>query len=174
MTSDRPGARQGGVLSAVGEELPVRLHRLSMRLHRRGHVAAAKAVKAAIFLAFRAILPPEIAVGRNLRLGHYGLGVVIHPNTTIGDDVFLHHHVTLAADLRLTDARRQVLGSRVTVGVGATILGPIRLGDDVMVGAGAVVTHDVPSGHVVAGVPARIISDRGAELQKDAGLTGRS
>ncbi|WP_338107942.1 hypothetical protein [Actinomyces naeslundii] len=53
-----------------------------------------------------------------------------------------------------------VLGRGVAVGCGATILGPINIGDGAMIGAGAVVIHDVPAGATVAGVPARVIKEK--------------
>lgn len=149
---------------------PVRLWRLSARLHERGHRRAARAVKALVFLVFHAVLPPELVAGRNLILGHFGLGVVIHPNTILGDDVYLHHAVTLATDIPPSDPRRMVIEDRVTIGTGATLLGPIRVGRDAVVGAGAVVTRDVPPGVVVAGSPARVIAEdsRGAQKWQSA------
>ena len=53
-----------------------------------------------------------------------------------------------------------VLGQDVVVGCGATLLGPISIGDGAMIGAGAVVLHDVPVGATVAGVPARVIKEK--------------
>ena len=100
-------------------------------------------------------IPPELEAGDNFRLGHYGLGVVIHPNTTIGRNVFLGHQVTLGTDIDLRDPRRMTTGDDVNVGVGAIVLGPVTIGRGAVIGAGAVVTHDVPADTVVIGVPAR-------------------
>jgi serine O-acetyltransferase len=121
-------------------------------------------VKAASFFLFKASIPPELEVGRGFRLGHRGLGVVIHPNTTLGDDVFMQHNVTLATDVHLADPRRMTVGSNVTFGTGAIVVGPISIGDNVVVGAGAVVVRDVPGNVVVAGVPARVVTDRRATV----------
>lgn len=52
------------------------------------------------------------------------------------------------------------IGDNVKICAGAKVIGPITIGDDVIIGANAVVTHDVPSHSVVAGVPARIIKCR--------------
>jgi serine O-acetyltransferase len=52
------------------------------------------------------------------------------------------------------------LGNRVDIGAGAKILGPIRIGDDVAIGANAVVLIDVPSNSVAVGVPARVLPRR--------------
>ena len=49
------------------------------------------------------------------------------------------------------------IGDNCYIGTGATILGPIHIGDNVTIAAGAVVTHDVPDNCTVAGVPAKII-----------------
>jgi serine O-acetyltransferase len=50
-----------------------------------------------------------------------------------------------------------VLGDRVDIGAGAKILGPIHIGNDVQIGANAVVIRDVPSNSIAVGVPARIL-----------------
>lgn len=146
-----------------------RLWRLSTRLHARGHRRAAWLVKVAIFLMCRALLAPEAKVGERLRLGHWALGVVVHPNVSIGDDVFLFHGVTLGTDVPLADPRRMVVGNRVVVGAGAVVLGPVTIGDDVVVGANAVVLGDVPPGVVVAGNPAVVVG--GTEESRLRGQT---
>jgi serine O-acetyltransferase len=53
------------------------------------------------------------------------------------------------------------IGSRVFVGAGAKILGNVTIGDDVVIGANAVVTKDIPSGAVVGGIPAKVLSMEG-------------
>jgi serine acetyltransferase len=148
---------------------PGRLWRLSTRLHAAGHRWSASIVKGVIFLLCRALLAPEARIGERLRLGHWGLGVVVHPNVSIGDDVFLYHGVTLGTDVPLADPRRMVIGDRVVVGAGAVVLGPVTIGDDVVVGANAVVSRDVPSGVVVAGNPAVIVG--GTEESRLRGQT---
>ena len=55
------------------------------------------------------------------------------------------------------------IGSRVYIGPGAKIIGNIQIGNNVAIGANAVVTKDVPDNAVVAGIPARIISMDGAD-----------
>ncbi len=134
---------------------PVALYRLSAALRRRGARRSARLIKALNFVLFKAIIPPELEAGEDFRLGPFGFGVVIHPNTTIGRNVFLGHQVTLGTDLDLRDPRRMTIGDDVNVGTGAIILGPVTIGSGALVGAGAVVTADVPAGAVVVGVPAR-------------------
>jgi serine O-acetyltransferase len=134
---------------------PVRLYRWSAYLEQRGAKRAARLVEAANFVLFKAIIPPQLEAGSNFKVGHYGFGVVIHPNTTIGDDVSIGHQVTLGTDIDPRDPRRMRIGDKVVIGAGAMVLGPLTIGDRAVIGAGAVVTHDVAADTVVAGVPAR-------------------
>lgn len=86
---------------------------------------------------------------------------------TIGDEVFVGHGVVFINDKRpratsggglQTETDWELLETVVengaSIGSGATILGGLRIGEAAVVGAGAVVTHDVPAGIVVAGNPA--------------------
>jgi serine O-acetyltransferase len=144
---------------------PVHFYRVSHRLYGRGARGVPRLINALTFLLFNAVIPYQLEAGRNFRVGHHGLGVVIHPSTRLGDDVFLNHGVTLATDLPPDDPRRMILGSRITIGTGAILVGPIEIGDDVVIGAGAVVLGNVRSGMVVAGVPARVVSENGRSRQ---------
>ena len=116
-------------------------------------------LKAVIFLVYKAVLPCEAALGRDLTLDHYGLGVVVHPNVTIGDRVRIYHGVTLAAETWIGSEHRIYIGNDVLIGTGAIIVArpntSLVIGDGARVGAGAVVTGDVPPGVTVVGVPAR-------------------
>jgi serine O-acetyltransferase len=57
------------------------------------------------------------------------------------------------------------LGNRVDIGAGAKILGPIKIGDDVLIGANAVVITDIPADSIAVGVPARIRPRRTTALE---------
>lgn len=146
------------------QAVPLRLWIVSAKLHRRGFKRFARLIKGFNFLVFKAILPPEVMPGRNLRMEHQALGVGVHVQSLIGDDVMLYHFVSFAANAPLGSGRHQTIGDRVTIGTGSIIVGPITVGDDAVIGAGSVVTRDVPPGAVVAGVPARVLSHEGAEI----------
>jgi UDP-2-acetamido-3-amino-2,3-dideoxy-glucuronate N-acetyltransferase len=107
------------------------------------------------------------AVGASCKIGSH---TFICEGVTIEDECFVGHHVCFTndrypraadADGRLqTDADWQVIPTRVcrraSIGSGAVILCGVTIGEGALIGAGAVVTSDVPAGHVVAGVPARV------------------
>ncbi|MFZ4717162.1 MAG: serine O-acetyltransferase [Chthoniobacterales bacterium] len=93
-------------------------------------------------------------IGPGLSLQH-GTGLVIHPEARIGAECLLRQGVTIGD--RLPRQGLPVLGNNVNVGANALILGPVRVGDGAVIGAGSVVIHDVAPGCVVAGNPARIL-----------------
>lgn len=106
-------------------------------------------------------------VGRRCKISSH---TFICEGVTIEDECFIGHGVlftndkypraTSAAGTLQTEADWQVVPTRVcrgaSIGSGAVILCGVTIGADALVGAGAVVTHDVPPGAVVAGVPARV------------------
>lgn len=97
-------------------------------------------------------LPCETTVGRRFKIEHFG-GIVISGDTVIGDDVVVRNGVTLG--LRHTGiAGAPVIGNRVDIGTGAKILGAVRIGDDVAVGANAVVLSNIPANSIAVGIPA--------------------
>jgi serine O-acetyltransferase len=111
-------------------------------------------------------LPCEAVVGKRLRIEH-SFDIVVSGDAVIGDDVVIRNGVTIG--LRHEGQRGSpVIGNRVDIGAGAKILGPIRIGDDVSIGANAVVIRDVPSGCIAVGVPARVVEKRRSEQSVDA------
>jgi len=105
---------------------------------------------------------PGARIGRRFFIDH-GMGVVIGETTEIGDDVLLYQGVTLGGTGKEKGKRHPTLGNRVVVGTGAKVLGNIRIGDGVKVGAGSVVIHPVPDHSTVVGIPGRVVRSRGSE-----------
>ena len=102
---------------------------------------------------------PGATIGRRFFIDH-GSGVVIGETSEIGDDVLLYQGVTLGGTGHEKGKRHPTLGNRVVVGTGAKILGNIRIGDNVKVGAGSVVVHPVPDNSTVVGIPGRVVRVR--------------
>ncbi|MFD5214523.1 serine O-acetyltransferase EpsC [Microbacterium sp. NPDC058345] len=97
---------------------------------------------------------PAARIGRRFFIDH-GMGVVIGETAELGDDVMLYHGVTLGGRTRDHGKRHPTLEDGVSVGSGAKILGPVRIGARTVVGANAVVTKDSPADSILVGVPAR-------------------
>ncbi len=95
-------------------------------------------------------LPFEAIDGGGLRIPHLN-GIVISPVSKIGEDCVIFHQVTLGVNGRKSLDRGPVLGDRVSVGAGAKIIGPVCIGNDVTIGANAVVSKNVPEGSTVVG-----------------------
>ena len=101
-------------------------------------------------------LPYTVKLGRRVIFEHQGC-IVIHGNCVIGDDSIIRQGVTMG--LRYLDKPFEApwLGCRVNVGAGAKLFGNIYIGDDVSIGANAVVLSDIPSECTAVGIPAKII-----------------
>lgn len=103
---------------------------------------------------------PGATIGKGLFIDH-GMGVVIGETSIIGDNVTLFQGVTLGGTGRERGKRHPTLGNNVVAGTGAKILGNITIGDNVQIGANAVVIRDVPANSTVVGVPGRIAKKEG-------------
>ena len=85
-------------------------------------------------------------------------GVVIGETTTLGDNVYIMHDVTLGATgTSATHDRHPKVGNNVFLGAKCTVLGNVQIGDGATIAAAAVVTKEVPSGCTAVGVPAKIL-----------------
>jgi serine O-acetyltransferase len=115
-------------------------------------------------------LPCEAIVGRRFRIDHFG-GIIISGDAVFGEDCIVRNGVTVG--LRTTgNSGSPIIGDRVDIGAGAKLLGSIRIGNDVAIGANAVVLSDVPSHSIAVGVPARVIprkKSNGATLSEAVG-----
>ena len=147
-----PAARSGLEVALVYPGLhAVWTYRLTHRMWREPALRLPARVIAQIARAATGVeIHPGAKIGRRLFIDH-GMGVVIGETAVVGDDVLLFHGSTLGGRSMKRGKRHPTLGDRVVVGAGAKILGPVWVGDDVQVGANAVVVKDVPAGSVAVG-----------------------
>jgi serine O-acetyltransferase len=97
---------------------------------------------------------PSASIGTSVFLDH-ATGIVVGSFVAIGDEVTIMQNVTIGRKPKTPD-RAPRIGRGVLLSSGATILGDISIGDFAKIGAGSVVTTDVPSGCTAIGVPARL------------------
>ena len=99
-------------------------------------------------------LPCETEVGNNLTIDHFG-GIIISGFARLGNDCRIRDGVVIGLR-RVDDKRAPLIGDNVDIGSGAKLLGAIRIGNNVLIGANAVVLCDVPDDSVAVGVPANV------------------
>src|SRR5262245_33810009 len=97
---------------------------------------------------------PSAAIGTSVYLDH-ATGIIIGADSRIGDGVTMMQNVTIGRG-PAPRARAPRIGRGVYISSGSTMIGDISIGDFAKIGAGAVVTHDVPAGCTAVGVPARL------------------
>jgi serine O-acetyltransferase len=136
------------------------LHRLAHKLYRSNWPLLARLISQFSRSLTGIEIHPGAKVGRRFFIDH-GMGVVIGETAEIGDDVLLYQGVTLGGTGKEKGKRHPTVGSHVVVGTGAKVLGNIRIGDHVRIGAGSVVVHPVPDHSTVVGIPGRIVRVRG-------------
>lgn len=101
-------------------------------------------------------LDASCPIGRRLSIDHQS-GIVVSGHCAIGDDCRIRQGVTMGIKGAFGPTGAPVLRDRVDIGAGAVLIGAITIGDDAVIGANAVVVHDVPPGAIAVGVPAHIV-----------------
>lgn len=145
------------------------LYRRAHRLWQKGHK------NLALWLSLQAKketgvdIHPAATIGTRVFIDH-GVGLVIGETTEIGDDVVLYQGVTLGGTGKQIGKRHPTLENGVMVSAGASILGPVRIGEGSKIGAGSVVLKDVPPYSTVVGVPGRVVRQFGKRVEQDQTL----
>ena len=127
------------------------------------------------FIAFTAKItnPENITLGNRSHINHFCYIMAGEAKVVIGDDGLMGPHVLIVAGSHGMkrgipinqqpinyENRDIIIGNDVWIGAHAVILGGVKIGDGAVIGAGAVVTKDVPPYTIVAGVPAKPIGER--------------
>lgn len=139
---------------------PVALYRLAHGAHRAGRSGLAKALTWFNFYLHGVEIAAACEIGPHFFMPHVA-GTVIGARR-IGAYAVIYHQVTLGAkDVEPAHEQRPTLGDRAFIASGAKIIGPIALGNDVTVGANAVVTRSYGDGVTLVGIPAAPLPGKG-------------
>ena len=96
------------------------------------------------------------SIGRGVSFSHFS-GIVINNGSIIGDNSTIFQNVTIGSK-RGKKGGVPIIGHNVVVAPGANVIGPVNIGDNVFIGANALVINDIPDNAVVGGVPAKILN----------------
>lgn len=106
-------------------------------------------------------IPVQTKIGDGFLIEHCG-GIVMNPKVSIGRNCNVYNGVTIGKEKRGLREGNPVIGDQVWIGANAVIVGKIKVGNDVMIAPGAFVNFDVPDHSIVLGNPARIIHKENA------------
>jgi serine O-acetyltransferase len=107
-------------------------------------------------------IPISVDIGSGFYIGHFS-GIFIYPDCKIGKNCNLSQGVTLGNANRGKNKGYPTIGDNVYIGPGAKLVGNVKVGNYVAIGANCVVTKDIPDNAVVVGIPAKIISYAGSD-----------
>jgi serine O-acetyltransferase len=137
MTVYRFGRWRYGLKNSIGRKLGSAIYRIMYKL---------------VQIITGIELPCEVEIGRNFLIEHFG-GIVISGYTKIGDNCRIRNGVVIGLK-NTKNPCAPVIRNNVDIGSGAKLLGAIKIGDNVCIGANAVVITDVPANSIAVGVPA--------------------
>lgn len=117
------------------------------------------------------VIPEYTVIGPGLFINRFG-GIYVNGDAIVGSNVNFTHGIMLGQANRGARMGSPIVGDRVFIAAGAKVIGRVKLGNDSVVGANAVVTNDVPENAVVGGIPAKVLSFQGSEgyINKQAPL----
>ncbi len=141
----------------------IRMYRRAHKHYLKGHSFRARYISQKAARKTGIEIHPGATIGRRLVIDH-GTGIVIGETTEIGDDVLIYQGVTLGGTGKDVGKRHPTIGNGVMISAGSKVLGPITIGDNSRIAAGAVVLKDVPPDSTVVGVPAHVVRQNGKKV----------
>jgi len=139
------------------------LHRIAHKLHVNKKFFAARLISQMSRFITGIEIHPGATIDEGLFIDH-GSGVVIGETAEIGKNCTIYQGVTLGGTGKDTGKRHPTIGDNVLIGSGARVLGPVKVGNNVKIAAGAVVLDDIPDDCTAVGVPARIVKRKGQRV----------
>ena len=108
-------------------------------------------------LFFKCWIPGSARIGKNFTVGYWGIGVIIHSNTIIGDNCQVNQNTTIGKKITTNGVPK--LGNNVYIGANCVIYGAISIGDHAVIGPLSLVNTNIPANTFAAGVPAKPIKE---------------
>jgi serine O-acetyltransferase len=139
----------------------IQTHRFTHVLWNHGRKDFALYLQSRSSQVFQVDINPNARIGKGMMLDH-ATGFVVGETAVIGDNCSILQGVTLGGTGKSDEDRHPKIGNGVLIGAHAVVLGNIKVGDCARIGAGSVVTKEVPPRVTVVGVPARIVGEAGA------------
>lgn len=132
-------------------------HRIAHYFYEKDHTTLARWISQRARKKTGIEIHPGAKIGKNLFIDH-GMAVVIGETAEIGDNCHMYHNITLGGTGNEKEKKRHpTVGNNVIIGTGATVLGPVTIGEGAKIGAGALVLKDIPANSTAVGVPAEIV-----------------
>lgn len=108
-----------------------------------------------MFIGHGSRVPAHTRIGKGTRFTARGMGVIMNGDEIIGENCQIGHHVKMLRKNPYKECAH--VGNNVYISSGAVLMGPVKIGDNVIIGANAVVTKSVPANCIVGGIPAKIL-----------------
>ncbi|MGD6959041.1 serine O-acetyltransferase [Rossellomorea aquimaris] len=135
------------------------LYRMSHYLYKKRIPILPRILRSIGIIFYGAEISQGAEIGPGFRIAH-SVGVVIGTNVKAGAHLEVFQNVTIGGrDQERNGQIKPIIGDNVTIFTGAVVAGPVTVGHNVSVGANAVVTADIASNLVVAGVPAKPVGE---------------
>ena len=135
----------------------IKVHRVGNYFHRKRIPVLPRLIRFLIFLLYNSDIPSAVRIGKGTLFGHSGIGVVIHQKAVIGEDCIIGQGITIGGRSKNPEVPK--IGNRVYISAGARVLGPIQVGNNVIIAPNAVVIHDVKDNCIVGGIPAKVLKE---------------
>ena len=138
-------------------------HRIAHSLNKKGLLVPARFVSQLSRFLTGIEIHPGATIGKRFFIDH-GAGIVIGETAEIGDNVMLYHGVTLGGTGKQKNKRHPTVEDNVMIGAGTIVLGPVTIGANTKIGAGSVVTQDLPPNVTAVGSPVMIVRKDGVRI----------
>ena len=138
-------------------------HRIAHSLYKKGLLVSARFVSQLSRFLTGIEIHPGATIGKRFFIDH-GAGIAIGETAEIGDNVMLYHGVTLGGTGKQKNKRHPTVEDNVMIGAGTIVLGPVTIGANTKIGAGSVVTQDLPPNVTAVGSPVMIVRKDGVRI----------